>query len=113
MLSVAPERGDLVYLDFNPQAGHEQAGHRPAIVLSPKNFNQKTGFTICCPITKQKKGYPFEVELPDGLPITGVILTDQVKSLDWKARNLFIKAQAPESVLEDCLDLIQTILGTN
>lgn len=111
MFMNAPDRGDLVFLDFNPQAGHEQAGHRPALVLSPKSFNMTTGFAIFCPITNQKKGYPFEVDLPSGLPITGVILADQVKSLDWRARNLSIRAQAPDTVVDDVLLLIRTILG--
>ena len=106
----APERGDLVYVNFNPQAGHEQAGTRPGIVLSPKAFNQVTGFAVVCPITRQQKGYPFEVALPSGLAIEGVILTDQVKSLDWRARHFQIKGQVPNEVVTDCLDLIHTFL---
>ncbi|MFS1511056.1 type II toxin-antitoxin system PemK/MazF family toxin [Chengkuizengella sp. SCS-71B] len=105
-----PERGDLVYANFNPQAGHEQAGTRPGIVLSPKIFNQATGFAIICPITSHKKGYPFEVELPTGLAIEGVILTDQVKSLDWKARKFKIKEEAPKHIVTDCLNLIHKFL---
>ncbi|MCH1626446.1 endoribonuclease MazF [Fredinandcohnia quinoae] len=107
---LVPDRGDLVYLNFNPQAGHEQAGTRPAIVLSPKSFNEVTGFSIVCPITRQQKGYPFEVALPNGLGIEGVILTDQVKSLDWRARNFSIKGQVPKDIVEDCLNLIHTFL---
>ncbi|MBP3048943.1 type II toxin-antitoxin system PemK/MazF family toxin [Bacillus subtilis subsp. subtilis] len=107
---MSVERGDLVYLNFNPQAGHEQAGRRPAIVLSPKNFNQTTGFAVVCPITNQQKGYPFEVALPDGLAIQGVILTDQVKSLDWRARRFQVVSQAPEIIVSDCLDYIHTFL---
>ncbi|MEK5085216.1 type II toxin-antitoxin system PemK/MazF family toxin [Bacillus subtilis] len=107
---MSVERGDLVYLNFNPQAGHEQAGRRPAIVLSPKNFNQTTGFAVVCPITNQQKGYPFEVALPDGLAIQGVILTDQVKSLDWRARRFQVVGQAPEIIVSDCLDYIHTFL---
>jgi mRNA interferase MazF len=106
----ALERGDLVYVNFNPQAGHEQAGTRPGIVLSPKAFNQVTGFAVVCPITRQQKGYPFEVALPSGLAIEGVILTDQVKSLDWRARHFQIKGQAPNEVVTDCLELIHTFL---
>ncbi|ADG07806.1 endoribonuclease MazF [Kyrpidia tusciae] len=106
-----PERGDLVYVRFNPQAGHEQAGTRPAIVLSPKSFNAGTGFAVVCPITRQKKGYPFEVELPAGLSVEGVILTDQVKSLDWRARQFQLKDHAPDEVVMDCLDLISTFLS--
>jgi mRNA interferase MazF len=77
-----PGRGDLVWLQFTPQAGHEQAGHRPAVALSPRGYNQKTGLVLFCPVTSQVKGYPFEVKLPDGLPIKGAVLCDQVKSLD-------------------------------
>jgi mRNA interferase MazF len=81
-----PERGDIVWLTFNPQAGHEQAGRRPALVLSPSAYNGKVGLAIFCPITSQIKGYPFEVQIPTGLPVSGAILSDQVKSLDWQAR---------------------------
>ncbi|CAH0117943.1 MULTISPECIES: type II toxin-antitoxin system PemK/MazF family toxin [unclassified Paenibacillus] len=85
-----PTRGDLIWLDFDPQAGHEQAGRRPAVVLSESEFNELTGFAVVCPITSQVKTYPFEVPLPDGSPITGVVLTDQFKSLDVKKRNIKI-----------------------
>lgn len=105
-----PDRGNLVYLCFNPQAGHEQTGTRPAIVLSPEAFNHVTGFAVVCPITRQQKGYPFEIALPSGLAIEGVILTDQVKSLDWRARQFSIKGQAPQDVVTDCLDIIHTFL---
>lgn len=98
-----PEHGDLVYVNFNPQAGHEQAGKRPGIVLSPKEFNQITGFASICPITNTVRGWGYEVELPDGLAFQGVILTDQVKNLDWQARDLKVKGQAPEEIIEDCL----------
>lgn len=105
-----PARGDLVYVNFTPQSGHEQAGTRPGIVLSPKDFNQATGFAVVCPITRQAKGYPFEVALPEGLAIGGVVLTDQVKSLDWRSRQFNVKGQAPQEVVTDCLDLIHTFL---
>jgi len=124
MLENAPGRGDLIVINFNPQAGHEQAGRRNAIVLSPKEFNQLTGFISVCPITNQKKGYPFEVELPkegislgdNGYPITGVVLADQVKTLNWKARNLkVLKKYNPEDeqivdIVEECLAKIETYL---
>jgi len=124
MFENAPGRGDLIVINFNPQAGHEQAGRRNAIVLSPKEFNQLTGFISVCPITNQKKGYPFEVELPkegislgdNGYPITGVVLADQVKTLDWKARNLkVLKKYNPEDeqivdIVEECLAKIETYL---
>ena len=106
-----PDRGDLVYLCFNPQAGHEQSGRRPAIVLSPKAFNQATGFAAFCPITNQSKGYPFEVKLTEVDKITGVILSDQIKTLDWKARRCEIVGQAPISVTQEVLDKIHTFLN--
>ena len=94
-MSTELERGDIVILNFDPQAGHEQKGRRTGIILSPKEFNAVTGFVTICPITNHKKGYPFEVSLPDkGIElggvylITGVILTDQIRTLDWRARNL-------------------------
>jgi mRNA interferase MazF len=86
-MAYVPDRGDIVWITFHPQAGHEQAGRRPAVVLSPKSYNGKVGLALCCRITSQVKGYPFEVTIPDGLPVSGVVLSDQVKSLDWKARN--------------------------
>lgn len=125
MVVDAPSRGDFIVLNFNPQAGHEQAGRRNAIVLSPKKFNELTGFVAVCPITHQKKNYPFEVDLPKegispddgGYPIRGVILTDQIKSLDWTARNLkVLKKYNPEDaeeideIIEDCLAKIETYL---
>jgi mRNA interferase MazF len=76
-----PERGDVVWLTFNPRSGHEQAGRRPALVLSPRSYNGKLGLPLLCPITNQVKGYPFEVALPDRLAVSGVVLTHQVKSL--------------------------------
>jgi mRNA interferase MazF len=84
---TAPDRGDIVWLEFNPQTGSEQAGHRPALVVSPHVYNRKVGLALVCPITSRAKGYPFEVVLPIGLQTTGVILCDQVKSLDWRARH--------------------------
>ncbi len=82
----APNAGDLVWLTFNPQAGREQAGRRPAVVLSPAAYNKRSGLALVWPITSQVKGYPFEVALPHGLPIAGVILADHLKSVDWRAR---------------------------
>lgn len=88
MTSFVPDRGDLVWLEFDPQAGHEQAGRRPALVLSPTAYNAKTGLMLCCPVTNQAKGYPFEVPVvPAAGKATGVVLADQVRCLDWRARN--------------------------
>lgn len=85
-MAYVPDRGDVVWLDFTPQTGHEQAGRRPAAVLSPAAYNKKVGLALLCPITNQMKGYPFEVVIPSGYQVTGVILADQVKNLDWKSR---------------------------
>ena len=84
--AYAPDRGDIVWLQFDPQAGHEQAGHRPALVISPRAYNRKVGLALCCPITNQVKGYPFEVVLPAASKANGAVLADQVKSLDWRIR---------------------------
>lgn len=82
-----PERGDIVWLQFDPQSGHEQSGRRPALVISPKAYNRKIGLALVCPITSRIKGYPFEVCLPEGSRASGAILCDQIKCLDWKARD--------------------------
>jgi mRNA interferase MazF len=105
-----PERGDIVWLNFDPQAGHEQAGHRPALVISPRTYNQRTSLALFCPITSRIKGYPFEVVLPDGLPIQGAVLCDQIKNLDWVARRSRLAAKLPETVLEDVLAKAHTLL---
>jgi mRNA interferase MazF len=105
-----PARGDLVWLQFTPQAGHEQAGHRPAVALSPRSYNQKTGLALFCPVTSQIKGYPFEVKLPDGLPVKGVVLCDQVKSLDWSARRARLAARLPAVTLDDILAKMLALL---
>ena len=105
-----PDRGDLVMVNFNSPSGHGLVGTLPGIVLSPKVFNQATGFAVVCPITRKEKGYPFEVALPKNLAIEGIVLTDQVKSLDWHALQFTVKGQAPQEVINDCLDLIHTFL---
>lgn len=86
MVGDAPDRGDVVSLDFNPQVGHEQAGRRPAVVLSPRRYNARVGLALVAPVTRQRKGYAFEVPLPAGLPVSGVVLADQVQSVDWRGR---------------------------
>lgn len=95
-----PSRGDIVWLNFTPQSGHEQAGKRPAIVLSPKSYNMKTGLAILCPITSKIKGYPFEVPV-SSKKVSGVVLADQVKNLDWQARNIEFISAAPENVIDE------------
>lgn len=106
-----PERGDVVWLSLNPQLGREQAGRRPALVLSPASYNQKVDLAVICPITNQAKGYSFEVQLPQGLQVTGVILSDHIKNLDWRARNAEFICKAPDSIVEDVLDKIFALLG--
>ena len=105
-----PARGDLVWLQFDPQAGHEQAGRRPALVISPSSYNRRVGLAVCCPVTSQVKGYPFEMLLPDGLGIGGVVLSDQLKSLDWRVRKARRIAKVPEDVLQDTLAKILAII---
>jgi mRNA interferase MazF len=105
-----PERGDVVWLQFTPQAGHEQAGHRPALVLSPASYNRRSGLMLCCPITSRVKGYPFEVALGEGQALGGVVLADQVKSLDWKARQASKKGRASSQVMAETLSKLQTLL---
>ncbi len=105
-----PQCGDVVWISLNPQAGHEQAGHRPAVVISPRIYNSKTGLAILCPITNQVKGYPFEVLLPTGLPVAGTIISDQVKSLDWRARNAEFICTLPEKTMSEILQKLGTLL---
>jgi mRNA interferase MazF len=106
-----PDRGDLVFMDFSPQAGHEEAGRRPAIVLSPRIYNQKASLCLVCPITNQAKGYSFEVVVPAGLPVTGVVLSDQVKSMDWSARKVAFRSKAPPALLGEVLSKATTLIG--
>lgn len=108
-----PARGDLVWLDFDPQAVREQAGRRPAIVLSEVDFNDLTGFALVCPITNQSKDYAFEVSLPEGLPFTGVVLTDQLKSLDVKTRKIKVvgSVSVDSDFMKDILRNTRSILA--
>lgn len=109
--SWVPERADLVWLDFDPQAGREQAGRHPALVLSPLGYNTRTGLALMCPVTSRRKGYPFEVALPPDLPIEGCVLSDHLKSVDWKQRKAaFIGRVGPE-VLTAVLNRIGPLLG--
>lgn len=101
MAAYAPDRGDIVWLHFDPRAGHEQAGRRPALVLSPRAYNRKVGLALCCPITTQVKGYPFEVEIPEGSKATGAVLSDQIKSLGWRARRAERVCSAPAGVVDE------------
>ncbi|NWF74138.1 MAG: endoribonuclease MazF [Nitrospirae bacterium] len=105
-----PDRGDIVWLQFTPQAGHEQAGHRPALVLSPASYNRRSGLMLCCPITTRVKGYPFEVPLGEGQDLEGVVLADQIKSLDRKVRQANKKGRASSLVMTETLSKLQTLL---
>jgi mRNA interferase MazF len=105
-----PARCDFVWISLNPQAGHEQAGRRPALVLSPEAYNAKVGLALFCPVTNQVKGYPFEVVIPDGLGVTGVVLADQVRSLDWQARQATFMCPAPEVLVAEVLEKLGTLL---
>jgi mRNA interferase MazF len=108
--TYTPDRGDIVWINFSPQAGHEQAGRRPALVISPGTYNKKVGLAILCPITNQVKGYPFEVMLPEGVPIQGVVLSDQAKSLDWRARQTTFAATVHQNVTAQVLNKLGTLL---
>jgi len=110
MSNYVPKRGDVVWIDMHPHAGHEQAGRRPVVVLSPRSYNDKVGLALFCPVTNQVKGYPFEVIIPSGLEVTGVILSDQVKSLDWKIRNTEYYDKVPETVVVEILKKLSTLL---
>jgi len=99
-----------MWLDFNPQAGHEQAGRRPALVVSPLAYNARTGLALCCPVTSHIKGYPFEVLVPDGLKVSGAVLSDHVKNLDWRARRAEFIARLPQRELEQVINRVILLL---
>ena len=105
-----PARGDIIWLNFTPQAGHEQAGIRPALVLSPEDYNRLTSLVLCCPVTSQAKGYPYESPLPVGGRITGVVLADHLKSMDWRARKAQFAARARPEVVTDVFEMLKSIL---
>ena len=105
-----PDRGDLVWIDFDPQAGHEQGGRRPAVVLSPAHYNGRAGLAVICPVTSGRKDYPFEVAIPADLPVGGVALADQFKSLDWVVRRAEFVGRLPGPVLEAILSKSRSLL---
>lgn len=109
--TYVPDAGDLVWLTFGPQAGHEQRGRRPALILSPRIYNTKSRLAIACPITSQVKGYPFEVPLPSGGAIIGVVLADHIKNLDWQARRVEFEAKAPPEILSEVRERLRPLLG--
>lgn len=105
-----PQRGDIVWLSFTPQVGREQAGRRPALVLSPAAYNGKVGLALFCPITSKVKGYPFEVTIPPGMAVGGVVLSDQVKSLDWRGRRAEFAGRLPDAELSEVLAKVGALL---
>ncbi len=105
-----PRRGEIVWLDFEPHVGHEQGGHRPALVLTTESYNRKVGLALCCPITGQVKGYPFEVIIPEGLKVSGAVLSDQVKSVDWRSRQSQFCCHANEKMVDEVLGKITALL---
>jgi mRNA interferase MazF len=109
--SYVPKRGDAVWLDFDPQAGHEQAGRRPAVVLSPRPYNERVGLAVVCPITSQQKGYPFEVPIPARLPVSGVILSDQVKNVDWVERRAAYICTLPAETITEILKKLALLIS--
>ncbi len=109
--AYVPDAGDLVWFNFSPQAGREQAGRRPGLVLSPRAYNGKAGLCIVCPVTTQSKGYPFEVPLPAGLAVEGVVLSDHVRSADWQVRNAAYAGAAPEGVVEEVRGKLGALVG--
>ena len=110
-MAYCPKQGDVVWLSFTPQSGHEQAGYRPALTLSPESYNRKVGLALFCPITTKAKGYPFEVPLPSGLKASGVVLSDQVKSLDWQARSAKFSCKLPASAVSEVLVKLEALLS--
>lgn len=109
-MNQIPDKGDIVVLQFDPQLGHEQSGKRPGLIISPSEFNKITGFAVVCPITKQRKGYPFEVKITGTVNTTGVVLSDQLKSLDWNARKAEVVDKVDRECIEQVDELIKTIL---
>lgn len=105
-----PERGDIIWTNFTPQAGREQAGRRPALVLSPIRYNRRIGLALVCPITSRVKGYPGEVMIPEGLVVSGVVLADQVKSIDWQARGAEFACQMPLEVMAQVVVVLTNLL---
>ena len=106
-----PESGDLIWLDFDPQAGREQTGRRPALALSPKYFNVRSCVAYACPITSKVKGYRFEVLLPPGLPVQGAVLCEHMRSLDWRVRDAVFLGRLPNEVLAQVREVVRKIAG--
>ena len=105
-----PDAGDLVWIDLNPTLGHEQSGHRPALVLTPRQYNVRSGLCIICPITSRARGYPFEVAIPEGHAISGIILVDQARSLSWEERYVKMAGVAPVKLLDEVRERLAALL---
>ena len=110
--SYVPARGDIIWMNFDPQTGHEQRGHRPALVLSPSSYNAKSSLAIVCPITSQGKGYPFEIRIPTGLAVAGYVLSDQFKNVDWQARKAQFADTLPPTELAQVLDNARLLISS-
>lgn len=109
--TYVPRRGDIVWITLSPQAGQEQAGRRPAVVLSPTRYNARVSLALLCPVTTQVKGYPFEVVIPSGLPVSGVVMSDQMKSLDWRARQVEYICTLPADTVAEILQKLNALLS--
>lgn len=108
--SYIPNQGDIIWINFTPQVGREQAGRRPALVISPLKYNRRVGLVLVCPMTTKVKGYPFEVAIPEGLAVSGVVLADQVKSFDWQERKAEFASIAPPEVTIEVISLLRTLI---
>ncbi len=111
MAAYVPDAGDIIKIDLDPRTGHEQGGWRPALVLSPKSYNAKTGLAVVVPITNQAKGYPFEVQFPARMKTTGVVLADSIKNVDWRARNSKYTETAPAEIMKAVRERLVALLG--
>jgi len=109
-MAYAPKRGDVVNIDLSPQVGHEQAGHRPALVMSGDTYNNQVGLAIVCPITNKTKGYPFEVPIPAGLRVTGFVMADQAKSVDWQGRGATFRCQMPDDIVDEVFHQVVALI---
>jgi mRNA interferase MazF len=107
---LVPERGDVVMVRLNPQVWYEQSGARPAVIISPAAYNEKVGLALLCPVTSEVKGYPFEVLIPEGLPVSGAVLSDRVKSLDWRARKAEWVCRLPPALINEVLGKLRAVL---
>ena len=110
MSNYIPNKGDFVWLNFDPQSGHEQKGRRTAIIVSKPLFNEKTGLAFACPITTKDRSFPFHLRIPEGLPVHGVVMIDQVKSIDYASRKVSFIAQAPKNLMDEILAILYAII---